>query len=39
VANPNSETFQMAYDAGGLMTAFTRPKAITDPGTNYTTVT
>ena len=31
VANPNSETFQMGYDPNGLMTAFTRPKALTDP--------
>jgi YD repeat-containing protein len=39
VANPNSETFQMAYDAEGLLTAFTRPKALTDPdpAANYTT--
>ena len=39
VANPNSETFQMGYDAKGLMTAFTRPKALTDPDplANYTT--
>ncbi len=29
----------MVYDAGGLMTAFTRPKALTDPDPNasYTT--
>ena len=40
VANPNNETFQMVYDAKGLMTAFTRPKALTDPDplANYTTV-
>jgi hypothetical protein len=39
VANPNSETFQMGYDPNGLMTAFTRPKALTDPDplANYTT--
>ena len=39
VANPNCETFQMGYDAKGLMTAFTRPKALTDPDplANYTT--
>jgi hypothetical protein len=41
VANPNNETFQMAYKSNGLMKSFTRPKALTDPdpNANYTTDT